>query len=343
MPFERCRITAEGDVAFCCFMRDDPLRPRKHAYLGNLLESKTFDEVWFGEKAEQVRKDTKKGILSEMCRCPGCPWMSSKPPYPKRDITFGEYPCFLEIDLPNTHCNVGGVKPDAEKSPACIMCERASPLFQPEEDHLLEALPKLLPLMPSLHQIHIQGISEPFWKDLIFDVLEILEFEQHKNRITISTTTNATIFGKEVRQRYLELCPRSITSVSLDAATPETYKTLRIFSAPVYARVLSNLYAFSKERVRDRQFLRVTNNINICNVHEVREMCRIAAKANVEFVEFNATDGFNHKILVNEKNCGQFARAQLDIIDECEKLNVPYSFVRPLDMGLTDQLTLRTL
>ena len=47
MPFTRARVTCEGNVAMCCFMRPDPLKEERDAYLGNLLEN-TFDEIWFG-------------------------------------------------------------------------------------------------------------------------------------------------------------------------------------------------------------------------------------------------------------------------------------------------------
>ena len=79
------------------------------------------------------------------------------------------------------------------------------------------------------------------------------------------------------------------------------------------------------------------------NVHEVVGMVQIAANANVEYIEFNPTDGFNHKILVSEDNCGRFKKAQQDIIDECGRLDVPYNFIRPLDLGMTEQLVQLTL
>jgi hypothetical protein len=79
------------------------------------------------------------------------------------------------------------------------------------------------------------------------------------------------------------------------------------------------------------------------NVHEVLGMVHIAHKANVEYAEFSPTDGFNHKILVNEDTCGLFRKAQLDIIDECQRLNVPYNFIRPLDLGMTERFVQITL
>ena len=172
-------------------------------------------------------------------------------------------------------------------------------------------------------------------------MLDALGFDDHSDRITLSVTTNGTLFKRSVRQDYLRRAPRSITNFSIDAATPETFKAIRIFDC--FDKLLENFYAFSAERVRDRQFLRIHNNLNIMNVHEAVAMVAIAHKANVEYVEFNPTNGFNHKILVNETNCGVFAKAQQDIVAECRRLNVPVNFIRDLDLGLTEKLVQLTM
>ena len=339
-PFNRIRLTAEGNLSFCCFMRPDPLKQESDAYIGNVLE-KTFDEIWFGAEAEAIRASIINGDLHEKCKCPGCPYLTLKKPYAVKEFTYNEHPNFLEIDLPNTHCNVGGLTPDPVKSPACVMCERSGPAFRPEKNHLFEVLKRIKHIVPNLYQIHIQGIAEPFYQTrengfLLFEVLDFLDFDRYAEQITVSITTNGTLFKKSVREEYLKRVPHSITNFSIDAATPETFKAIRIFDC--FDKVLENLYDFSNERVRERQFLRLHNNINLMNVHEVIGMVHIAHKANVEFVEFNPTNGFNHKILVNEKNCGKFAKAQIDIEEECKRLGVPLNLIRPLDLGLTQKL-----
>jgi MoaA/NifB/PqqE/SkfB family radical SAM enzyme len=325
----------------CCFQRPDPLKPDTNVYhLGNVLEQ-TFDEIWFSDLCEDIRRETREGRLHPQCQCPGCPILPLKQPYPTEHVVFNEYPNFLEIDLPNTHCNVGGKNP-GPKSPACVMCERSAPFFRPEKDDLMEVLARIKHIVPNLYQIHIQGIAEPFFptkgSNLLFEVMDALDYELYKDQITISVTTNGTLFKKSTRQEYLKRAPNSITNFSIDAATPETFKAIRIFDC--FDKVLENMYAFDKERVREDQYLRVHNNINIMNVHEVVPMVHIANKARAEYVEFNPTNGFNHLILVDESNCGRFKKAQQDIIVECEKLGQSYSILRPLDLGLTDQLSL---
>ena len=161
------------------------------------------------------------------------------------------------------------------------------------------------------------------------------------NQITVSVTTNGILMKEAVRREYLSRVPHSITNFSIDASTADTYKHIRILDC--FDKVLDNLYAFSRERVRVRQFLRIHNNINTMNVHEVLGMVHIAHKANVEYVEFNPTNGFNHLILVNEDNCGLFKNAQNIIVDECNRLGVPYNFIRPLDLGFVDRLVQLTI
>ena len=97
-PFSRVRLTCEGNVAFCCFMRPDPdpdeFKEKQPAYIGNVLED-SFDNIWFGEKAEEIREFTHKGKLHPMCQCPGCPILPLKTPYPNEHIVFNEHPNFL--------------------------------------------------------------------------------------------------------------------------------------------------------------------------------------------------------------------------------------------------------
>lgn len=328
----------------CCFMRPDPLKPISDAYIGNVLEN-TFDEIWFGDVAESIRNETRHGRLHSKCNTPGCPYLTPAARIPK-DITYNEYPIFLEIDLPNTHCNVGGLNPNPETSPACIMCERASPLFKPETDHLFEVLDRVKYIVPNLQQIHIQGIAEPFYETkksghLLFDVLDVLGFDKYAHQITLSVTTNATLFKRSVRQEYLNRVPHSITNFSIDASTPETFKKIRIFDC--FDKVIENMYAFNEERVKTRQYTQIHCNVNSMNVHEVIGLVQIAHKANIGCLEMNPTSGFNQPILVNENNCGLFAKAQMDIIEECERLNVNYKFIRPLDLGMADNLIQLTI
>ena len=319
-PFKRVRITCEGQVSMCCFHRSGSI--------GSLIDN-SFDEIWHGKIAEEIRKDTVSGSLHSLCQTPGCPHMTNS--LVMKEVEYGEYPSTLEIDLPNTHCNVGGFKPTA-KRPACIMCERSDPNFVPEVDLMDFILPKIKHIVPSLWQLHIQGIAEPFWHNQIYKILDHLNFDDHKDRIQITTTTNGILFKPENRKRWLDRVPNSVLVFSIDASTPDTFYKIRGSMKDMFERVIENLHGYNKDRKRN-QWLKIHNNINTMNVHEVIGMVQIAKSAGVDVVEFNPTSGFKTEILSNEYNSKLFKRAQLEILEEATRLGQKVEFIRPLDLG----------
>ena len=207
-PFTRVRLTADGNMAMCCFQRPDSKSEKESdPYIGNIFKS-NFDDIWFGKIAESIREETLGGRLHSKCQVPDCPFVYAKQPYVTHEIVYNEYPTFLEIDLPNTHCNVGGPIPSAE-SPACVMCDRADPKFTPDQDRLFEVLSRIKVIVPNLGHIHVAGVAEPIYhirEDglLLFDVLDSLGFDQHADRIVISLMTNGIEFDTDTRREFFE-------------------------------------------------------------------------------------------------------------------------------------------
>lgn len=329
-PFKRCRITCEGEVSMCCFHRSGSI--------GNLVEN-TFDEIWHGKLAEEIRRDTAIGELHPLCRMPGCPYMTND--LTPRKFEHNEYPTTLEIDLPNTHCNVGGYKP-SEQRPACIMCERSDPNFVPEVDLMDLVLPKIKHVISNIWHLHIQGIAEPFWHDQIYKILDHLDFNQHKDRIQITTCTNGILFRSENRKKWFEKVPKSVMVFSIDASTPDTFFNIRGKMKNVFELVIAHLHEYNRERKRGEQWLKIHNNINTMNVQEVVGMVQIGKSAGVDVVEFNPTSGFMTEILANKFNAKLFRRAQFEIIDEATRLGQKVEFIRPLDLGFAGGLAEET-
>lgn len=325
-PFERVRVTCEGDIYFCCFQR-------RYA-LGNILE-KSFDDIWFSDLAEEIRSSVLGGQLHKHCQDEGCPYLYQK----NLNKVAGAHPLaiprLLEIDLPNYHCNIGGFSPNA-KTPACLMCERSMPGYRFQKvDRLEEILPKLAHLIPELYGIHIQGVAEAFWHDYLFKALDLLEYDRNRDRIQVSTTTNGIGLNDERRRRFFARCPMSSVSFSLDAASSETYKKIRRLDA--YEHVVRNLISYGIERKRHKKaLLRIQNNINIYNVHEVAGMVDVAALAQVDAIEFNPTSGYLTEILVNKSNAHLFKAAELTARRQARSRKVNIEFLRPLDLGLSE-------
>lgn len=317
LPFSKIKVDPEGNCTFCCF------QTRK--CLGNLLDS-SLEEIWNSPLSKEIRKFTDNGELHQKCDVASCPLYSRKKQLSSIRFFVNEkqYPSMLELDLPIQHCNVGGENPDPVKSPACIMCERSS-FFHKQDDRVLEVCDKLWPYRKFWTEVHIQGISEPFWKDYIFAVIERLGLDTESTRIT--TTTNGTLFTPQRLGKWLAY-PLTTTTFSIDAGSPETYRKIRILNA--YDKVIDALMKFASLKSPAQQ-LQIHNNINMYNVYEVEEMMRVAAEAKVNNISFNPTYNLGD-YSVNEKNVSIFKEAQEKIEKLAKKYRVPTYFLRELTL-----------
>lgn len=305
----------------CCFQH------RK--CLGNLL-TQSFEDLWWGKIAEAIRKDTLEGRLHPACKIETCPFYHSKQLQPVR-VTNSKYPQQFEIDLPTQHCNIGGENP-TEGAPACIMCERHIK-FEPQVDRLNEVCQVMQPYTRYVDAIHIQGISEPFWKNRIFEVIELLGANAFKNKIRFSTTTNGTVFHAKEQDQFLTY-PMTAITFSMDACTPATFRKIRRLD--MYDKIVENLMRYASKRTPN-QFLRIHNNINLLNIDEVVGMVECAAAAKVDELEFNPTY-FVPTICVDKQNYKLFQEASTKIVEASQMLGVKTTFLRPLTLDFEKKL-----
>ncbi len=322
-PWNRIKVTSEGEVSSCCW--------QYYNTLGNILKQ-PFDEIWQGSVANQIREKTAQGEFHTLCKVCNCPYLFKDLKKEMHDFEYDEYPTRIEIDMPNTHCNIGAAVPTKD-NPACIMCPRSSTKFKPQKDMLNKVLKRLRFLMPYLEHMHVQGIAEPFFKERFFEVIDILDFAKYNTKCRISVITNGTLFAKKIRDKYAELCPWSDTLFSVDAATSKTYKKVRIIDA--FDFVKNNIKEFCSERKADKQGVTITNNINMFNVGEVVQMVELAHWCGVDTVEFNATDPVHGPIdpfVVNKERAPIFKKAQEDAIQRAKELGVKIQFVKNLNL-----------
>ena len=64
-PFQRLKVTCEGDVTMCCF--------QQRKCLGNILK-RSLEDIWFSPLAEAIRKETIEGRLHPKCQIKSCPF-----------------------------------------------------------------------------------------------------------------------------------------------------------------------------------------------------------------------------------------------------------------------------
>jgi len=274
LPYTKMILNSWGEVSMCC---------HQLTQLGKIEEDTNILDLWNSPLAKEIRETTTQGNLHKVCSS----WNSC--PYMVMEKKFGDvlthkdskYPTYLEICLPDQHCNVGGLKP-TDKNPACIMCRRN--FNTPEQKDLTDLLcRKARVLMPYLRELCVLGIAEPFWKDAVFNIFELLEFEKYKNQIKFVTNTNGICLTEKVANKFFEKTNYSELSWSLDSATAITHEKIRRLDT--FDLVVKNLRRWIELK---RQFgqhhhqVVIYNNINLLNVHEMTMMVEMAAELQVD-------------------------------------------------------------
>lgn len=324
LPFTKINVDAKGNVNMCCYQRGS---------LGNLFTF-DFDRLWNGGLAQQIRAATTEGRLHPVCEgWGGCPYLIEQ--RVARTVPMADYPLSLNLSLPNTHCNIGGNAPTPDT--ACIMCPRSAPDFQPERDLTFELADRLRFLMPFLADLSIQGTAEPFWQERVFTVLERLNFQDYNQQCQFHTYTNGTLLNAKRRQRLRQLCPKSRLFVSIDAATPATYRKIRIYD--FFHEVVENVRSLVREKLPTQE-IEIANNINLLNIGEVVGMVELAKDLGIRRVQFNPThDGGCTRedladVRVGLRNRDTFAAAQNAILTCAATLGVEVNFIRPLHLNI---------
>jgi hypothetical protein len=331
LPFRKIIINGWGDLSLCCYQLQQ---------LGNVLkDGKTIKEIWDSPLAQEIRQYTNEGKLHPVCTSWNtCPFIVSEKWYNEFEMHKDHaYPTYLEICLPNTHCNIGGENPN-EDNPACIMCCRNYEFKKqpPITDLLCE---KAKPLMPYLRYLCVLGVAEPFWKDAVFRVFDKLDFAQYKEQITFTTNTNVICLVERNIDRFFQEVHKSDISFSLDAATPETY--IKIRRVDGYHLVLKNLQTFMDYRDRnggsERHKVYIYNNINILNVHEMVGMVETAYDLGIGRMIMLPTHDQCGRVdmeefLLNEKNVKVFKKAAEAAKKRADDLGVLLHYSKPFDV-----------
>ena len=336
LPWSRLKIDADGYFQSCC---------HQNYHYGNLLtENLTIEEAMKKPVLREIRKATLNNWLHDACDCKQCPVYHTKLEK-NMDVELKPYPNDIELALPATWCNIGGLDPT--RNTACIMCPRSSDFFMEQHrgvDNTDKLLEIIKPAIPHINTLSVLGVAEPFYKGRLFDVFDKLDFKSHKDRIFFWTFCNGTLFGKKYQDMFLnEYTSRSCMGFSIDAATPETYKKIRRLD--YYDTIVRNLERYfnvtNKMEVK-RDWSYVTYNINMLNLHEVEDMLRFGNNIGAFKVQFTLTYtpvkgvAIPKDYLCNESNWEQFWEKQLRLEQLAKELNQQIEFYVPFHGGFKD-------
>jgi len=199
----------------------------------------------------------------------------------------------------------------------CQTCIRTFQSLEPPADLTLEQVKAIAAQFPVLERVVLHGIGEPLLNREIFEIVEFL-----KSRAA------AVLFNSDAisltAKRALRLIESGLDEyrVSLDAATPETYRRLR--GVDQLDRVVANVRRLvSLERERSRTVPRVSLwfTASRANLHELLEFVRLAADLGVDEVYVQRLV-FNGLGLATAENAlhGRLHRQEQALLDEAEEL-----------------------
>lgn len=328
-PWNKIKVSADGGVRNCCFQT------------GSICDVKDLYDQWIaGNTFRSIRECVARSEVEPTTCFPlkNCPFLGvdrKNLSNPRIVPIIPSYPTIIEVDLPNTTCNIGGPVPTLE-NPACVMCPRNGEIFTPDGQRFNEVLGYLRPFIPNCQELWLAGLGESFWKEQYIGILEKLDYFPHRFKCMYVTFSNGTLFNAQAQEKFMRLIPRSALIVSIDAGNRDTYKRIRRLD--LFDTVIGNVKAYARDprRNHQKQMLTITHNINLLNINDVEEMVEMWQGEKITDVAFNPTCVTGAKNItdytVNADNYNLFMEASQKIREaakRCRMKNV--TIVSPLE------------
>ncbi len=199
----------------------------------------------------------------------------------------------------------------------CRTCVRTFRTQEPAADLTLARVQAIVAQFPALDRVVLHGIGEPLLNREIFDIVAYL-----KARVPL------VLFNSDAISLTARRADRLIESgldeyrVSMDAATPETYRRIR--GVDQFDRVVENVRRLVE---RSRDLGRATPHVSLwftasrANLDELPEFVRLAADLRITEVYVQRLV-FNGLGLATEENAlhGQLRAREQTVLDEAETL-----------------------
>ncbi|MCA9821165.1 MAG: radical SAM protein [Dehalococcoidia bacterium] len=159
----------------------------------------------------------------------------------------------------------------------CTTCPQSWGMSEDTADLTPETARELLSQLPTVRRVVLHGIGEPTLNPRLAEIIDVV-----KERGAYALfNTNALL----LRGRLLETLVQSgldEVRISVDAATPETYKLVR--GTDMFSRVIANAAALNETKARlgattPRLSLWMTGMKS--NIRELPELVRVAARAGI--------------------------------------------------------------
>jgi radical SAM protein with 4Fe4S-binding SPASM domain len=210
-PFDTLQIDSDGDVQLCDCQLHMPYS------IGNIYQN-SLQEIWLGDQAEQVRQSVRDEDFT-YCNW-ACSVLTTLPNRPIAIPPVSEFPSTIKIDLDRS-CNLKcpSCREDTIMEKNSLKITKQIAIFEEIKQWALENPRRQFVISPMASgEIFASHSGLIFLKSLI---------DYPGNNLQLEITTNGTLIN---RNRALLLNLKHLLknfSISIDAATPETYALVR--------------------------------------------------------------------------------------------------------------------
>lgn len=345
LPFYRVKFDADGHFHACCHQLE---------YYGNIFtDDVTIDNIMKHKKNVDVKNHCLKGSLHSMCNNTRCPVYYNKT-NKDVDVQLIKYPREVELSLHPSWCNIGGLKPKPET--ACFMCPRSDPYMiesiKNTPDRTEEIVEFFKPAMPYLKSLFIVGLSEPFYKGKIIDILEQVEFQKYKEKCQLNTVSNGSVFVEKYQDRLLDLVQNICVAFSVDAIDKDIYyKIRRNHFVPQITKNVKLWFKKLESRPDIIDHSAIAANFSSVNISEIENIVKWASDVGIKRCNFSLTYKTsgntvfekrlknNPNLICNSNNWEVFWEAQLRAEELAKKLDIHLDFIVPFHGGFTKNPT----
>ncbi len=200
----------------------------------------------------------------------------------------------------------------------CQTCIRTFQTLEPPKDLTLDELTKLVDQFPRLQRVLLHGIGEPLLNPQLFEMIAYL-----KGR-GVAVVFNSDAIGlREKKRRALIDSGLDELRVSMDAATPETYRAIR--GVPMFHRVVENVTALvdlQRETAATTPQVSLWFTVMKNNLRELPDFLRLAGKIGAAEVNVQRLIYYGQGMAVQEQSLyGTLTALEAQMLAEAVRLS----------------------
>ena len=284
-PFEQFEIDENGNVHVCCFLL---IQPSKQVLdIGNLFQNTPAD-VWNSRIAQEVRKSILDNSF-KFCNKELCGLLKYKRLPTFEEVTNPFHKEIISKQLigldkgPQTLC----FRYDPTCNLRCPSCRTNFISFKGKEFKKAQLIQsKILKWdFKGIKRVLFSSSGDPFASKLCREVLQSLDIRKYP-QLSITILTNGILLTPTMWNSLHKIHQGiDALSVSIDAATEETYNIVRIGGN--FSKLLKNLFFIGNLRKNDDiSFFEINFVVQKANYQEMKAFIGLGKKFNCDRVDF---------------------------------------------------------